>query len=275
LASLQIDHVELTDAKGGETLSRFPVCAGDLVLGDRGYAHRSGLAAVLAAGADVLVRINAHNLPLEHPDGRPFALRDAWRQTRRTAEFNVRFLAPDKIYWPARVVIQRLPDQQAKRNRERVLKEARKKGHTVNPDTLEAAGYVLLLTTADRLSASDVTSVYRYRWQVELVFKRLKSLLHLDQLPTKDPQTARTWIFAKLLAALAMDRMIRRKAAFSPSAKISQRRRRLALAVATLAAGRDQGRRSRRPQLGSTSQSHPSPPTPALAEKQETTTTER
>lgn len=242
LGALQIDHVEVTDASGGETLRRFPVSGGDLVLGDRGYAHRNGLAAVLEAGADFLVRLNAHNLPLEHPDGRPFDLPAAWRQTRGTAEFPVHFQGPDRTFWPARVIIQRLPADQAERNHKRLLKDARKKKRQVKPETLEAAGYVLLITSADRLSAIDVLALYRYRWQVELTFKRLKSLLHLDQLPTKDPQAARTWIYAKLLSALVMDQMIRQTAVFSPSARISKRKRRLALAVATLADRRHQGR---------------------------------
>ncbi len=47
----------------------------------------------------------------------------------------------------------------------------------------------------------EVRQLYRKRWQVELYFKRLKSLLHMDQLPTRDGPTARPWIWAKLLLA--------------------------------------------------------------------------
>lgn len=274
LGTLQIDHVEVTDASGGETLRRFPVAGGDLVVGDRGYAHRNGLAAVLETGADFLVRLNAHNLPLEQPDGRPFDLPAAWRQTRGTAEFSVHFQGPDRTSWPARVIIQRLPANQAESNRKRLLKDARKKKRQVKPETLEAAGFVLLITSADRLSAIDVLALYRYRWQVELTFKRLKSLLNLDQLPTKDPQAARTWIYAKLLSALVMDQMIRQTAVFSPSARISKRKRRLTLAVATLVDRRHQGRHMRNPVSRTPAPTHPETPASALAERPETTTSE-
>ena len=46
---------------------------------------------------------------------------------------------------------------------------------------------------------------YRVRWQVELAFKRLKSLLELDRLPTKCPALARSWLLAHLILALLID----------------------------------------------------------------------
>ena len=64
LSALAIDSVELTDFRGGETLTRFRFQPGELVLGDRGYAHRAGLHAVRHAGADFIVRMGWQNLPL-------------------------------------------------------------------------------------------------------------------------------------------------------------------------------------------------------------------
>jgi hypothetical protein len=62
---------------------------------------------------------------------------------------------------------------------------------------------VWLLTdlSEEELPTSQVRELYRKRWQVELYFKRLKSLIDLDELPTRDGPTARPWIWAKLLLA--------------------------------------------------------------------------
>jgi hypothetical protein len=61
---------------------------------------------------------------------------------------------------------------------------------------------VLILTSLDvaQFSAEDILAIYRLRWQIELLFKRLKSLLHLDELPAKDPDLVRA--AAKRLPAL-------------------------------------------------------------------------
>ena len=75
---------------------------------------------------------------------------------------------------------------------------------------IEAAGHVLLLTSLDPLEypAKRVGALYRLRWQVEIAFKRLKSLLHLDALRAKDPELARAWIFTNLIAAFMIDDMV-------------------------------------------------------------------
>ena len=96
------------------------------------------------------------------------------------------------------------------------LRDVREK--TVSPTTLELAGYVCVLSNVPStlLSPEDLLEVYRFRWQVELVFKRMKSLLHLDELPAKDPDLARAFIYSKLLAALMLEDLTDRYLDFSP-----------------------------------------------------------
>ncbi|NOZ87278.1 MAG: transposase [Deltaproteobacteria bacterium] len=66
------------------------------------------------------------------------------------------------------------------------------------------------------MSDTEVLDLYRFRWQVELAFKRLKSLLHIDELPAKDHSLTRTFIYAKLLAALLLEDLSDRFLVFSP-----------------------------------------------------------
>jgi len=51
--------------------------------------------------------------------------------------------------------------------------------------------------------------MYRGRWQIELVFKRLKSILGLGHLRKVDPMAARPWIQGKLFVALIMEALLR------------------------------------------------------------------
>ncbi|HFH2707998.1 TPA: IS4-like element IS421 family transposase, partial [Escherichia coli] len=112
--------------------------------------------------------------------------------------------------FPARLIAVSLPPEKALISKTRLLSENRRKGRVVQAETLEAAGHVLLLTSLpeDEYSAEQVADCYRLRWQIELAFKRLKSLLHLDALRAKEPELAKAWIFANLLAAFLIDDII-------------------------------------------------------------------
>ena len=79
------------------------------------------------------------------------------------------------------------------------------------------ARYLLIWTSLPAAhAASDITEYYRWRWQIELGFKRMKSILGLGHLPKKDPVTARAWLHGKLLTSLLVERMIQAANTFSP-----------------------------------------------------------
>ncbi len=128
--------------------------------------------------------------------------------------------------FPARLIAVSLPPEKALISKTRLLSENRRKGRVVQAETLEAAGHVLLLTSLpeDEYSAEQVADCYRLRWQIELAFKRLKSLLHLDALRAKEPELAKAWIFANLLAAFLIDDIIQPSLDFPPEVPDPKRR---------------------------------------------------
>jgi len=93
-----------------------------------------------------------------------------------------------------------------------------RKSETVYPRSLEAASLIILLTstTEAQLAAVQALELYRFRWQIELVFKRLKGLIGLGNMPAKDVGLARSLLYAKLLAALILDDLTDRFLAISP-----------------------------------------------------------
>lgn len=214
-----IDHIELTDVRGGETLTRFEFQPGELVLGDRGYAHRPGLHAVAKAGALFMVRHHWSALPFAGD----FDLFSWLRSLPDAAARDIAVaIAPDPSrelpLLPVRLAALRKTEAAAEAARREILRVASKKQKQADPRSLEAAGYVCVVSndTAERFTAAERLGLYRFRWQVELAFKRLKGLLHLGDLPTKDPPTARTYLYAKLLGALLLDDLTERFLGFSP-----------------------------------------------------------
>jgi IS4 transposase len=65
------------------------------------------------------------------------------------------------------------------------------------------------------VSSSSVLELYRARWQIELAFKRLKSLFEYDQIPIKVEESIHTWFYGKLLLAALCETIVN-KGRFSP-----------------------------------------------------------
>jgi hypothetical protein len=211
LATRQVDHIELTDGRGGENLQRLTYMPGEIVLADRIYARARNLRLVKEDGANFIVRTGWNSLCLKHADGREFDLFTTLRgQNAQEGEVRVRVDEGAKVTEPLelRLVIWRKTPEQTQAEQKRLLKNAKKRGTKVDPRSLEAAGYVMLVTSlpADTFPTSDVLAIYRFRWQIELAFKRMKSLAGLDEIAAKTPELAKAWIYARLIAFLVAER---------------------------------------------------------------------
>jgi IS4 transposase len=210
LATRRFTHVELTDHKGAERLERAPVAAGEIRIGDRCYARPEGVREFCAAGGDFLVRIGWKSLFLRRPDGSRLDLRDVLEgfAQQGPVEMPVHILNGRKRSLPAipaRLIILRNAGEAARHGGKRA--GAASRNARAQQATLRAADYTMLVTSLDPATyrADEVASLYRLRWQVELAFKRLKSLLDFSKLPARDVDLARTWLFAKLLMALLVE----------------------------------------------------------------------
>lgn len=208
LGRLCVDGVEVTDASGGESLARFPSAPGDIEVADRGYAFAGSLGPSLAAGSQVVVRTNWQNLPLWTATGQRLDI-SAWLHCALADPIQETAvgLATPQGQFQLRLIAGRLPAEAAERARRKAHSAARKKGRTPDQRTLWACDFVLVLTSLPSRwwSAGNVLDLYRLRWQVELLFKRFKSLLNFDGLRCKDPELTQTYLLGKLLAALIIE----------------------------------------------------------------------
>ena len=207
LSSLQCNQISITGKETGESFKNFTVQEGDVWMGDRAYAKPPGIAHVLAHGGDVLARMGWNSLQLCDEKGKKFDLLWHLRQLRlhEVGDWPV-FIAHDKGLIAGRICALRKSVSAANRERKRILKESSKKGRNTKAQTLEAAGYTFVFTTLDQsISAETILTIYRIRWQIELTFKRLKSLLGLGHLHNKNPESAKAWLYGKLLAACLIE----------------------------------------------------------------------
>ncbi len=111
---------------------------------------------------------------------------------------------------PCRVCAIRKTQEAIRIAHRKLRKEATRRGKKPQPRTLKFARYVIVFTTFPEVgfTAVEVLEWYRTRWQVELVFKRFKSLAQLGHLPKYDDESAKAWLYGKLLVALLVEKLI-------------------------------------------------------------------
>jgi hypothetical protein len=186
LSSLVCDFFEVTSTIGegmGESLNRLPVGPHELILADAGYCSIAGIEYVWQHGADVLVRVNPQSF----------------------------------VAFAGRLCALRKSDCAVQQAHRRLLRKASKKQMINRPGTLELAKYVIVFTTRSSGSTADVLRSYRMRWQIEMAFKRLKSLAQLGHLPKHDDRSSRASLYGKLLVTLLAEKLIRIGRDISPS----------------------------------------------------------
>lgn len=213
LPNERFGHFELTDQQKGETLDRIPVVRGEIRLGDRAYLQPDRMAEVREAGADFVIRAgwkSAHWLDLR---GRSLDLIAQLRTAGARGLIDQPIAIKRKGGAPlvVRLVAVKKPPEAIAEARRKARRAAQREGHTISKQTLEAAGWVILVTslTPEEFSTEDVLALYRLRWRIELGFKRLKSLIGLKAPPATDECSAKAYLLAHLLIILLLEPLVR------------------------------------------------------------------
>jgi len=222
LPSFGCDFFKLTSTKGrgtGESFRQFPIHSGDYILADRGYSTGSGVKYVSNAGGYVTIRVNTGAFHFERKTGVPFRLLAAVETITNlgeVGEWKVQVSGDPSVV--GRICVLRKTEEAAQKAQKQILQNAKRTGKKPRNETLRFARYVILFTTfpTDSFSASEILEWYRLRWQVELVFKRFKSLAQFGHLPKFDDDSSKAWLYGKLLLALLTEKIVRHARTFSP-----------------------------------------------------------
>jgi len=208
----QIRELQVSDVHTGESLTRYHLAPGMVVLGDRAFAKAPALVAARTSGAHVVVRMTPQYLKLWTRQDVAFdlvaALRAAGDQPRLSFALQVREEQSGQTL-PVWIHALHLTAQQCNRARRGAHRQARRRGRTPRAQTLFLSEWVLVLTTLspDELGAEDILELYRIRWQVELVIKRYKSVMAAARVRARrGSPLATVYLVGKLLFAVLVER---------------------------------------------------------------------
>ena len=225
LAAGGFSHLEITDGHGGEALDRGEPVAGEIRIADRGYANARAWQRFLGARdrrTDFIVRMRWNTITLVDRDDAPFDIIH-WLKNR-PADGGVHEIAVQarsgkhQAPMPIRLIARRKTPEAIEKAHKDLRRCASRRQTMIDPRSYVAAEYVVLATSlpADDYPAGEVLAVYRLRWQIELAFKRLKSLIRIDGIRTRTGAGTRCWLYAHLIVALLVDDLNRDVLEFFP-----------------------------------------------------------
>lgn len=204
----------------GEHLRNYELTSGDLVLADRIYSCISGIEYCMERNCQYIARMRVNSFKPYNEEGEPLELFEMI-SGKEFGELNV-YARKDRgenkgKLIPVRICFKRKTDEALELTRKKLKRKESKKQISISESAYTFNEYIVLATSLDnRISAEEILELYRYRWQVELYFKRLKSILDYGEMPKKSEKSIFAWLNGKLMIALLIETMIG-QADFSPS----------------------------------------------------------
>lgn len=210
LFSMSSTQFQITPESTGETLKNFELAKNDLVLADRAYATITGMEHCMNADADFVMRVRSKAFKMYNADGNIIQLTDLLRTvTEAPTDFFVYYKCPDQSLHSVRLCAVQKSDEEQAYAQKKLRRKESKRQMKISEDTKYSHNYFFVVTSLDqRFSAEDIMTIYRLRWQVEMVFKRLKSVIGLGSMPTKTAESSEAWLNCKMLIALLIEKML-------------------------------------------------------------------
>ena len=191
----------MTLGKTGETLTNFSnFRKDDIVLADRTYGSIKSIEHVKASGADFIIRLKYNAFAMYHNNGSRFDLEEAigGMSEGSSMEFNIHYKNDGELK-PVRLCVYRKTSGQAVNSERNIKKSNKKRGRTEPSAAQLFYGNYVIVATSLSFECEKILELYRQRWQIEILFKRLKSLFDYDDMPAKTEATMRAFISGKLL----------------------------------------------------------------------------
>jgi hypothetical protein len=187
------------DQRGAPTAADLE--AGALLLTDLGYFCLDTLAAYSTAGIAWLTRLKVDTILADATGTRGTVADLLARQPLHVVACDVPVQVGARHHLPARLLAVRVPAAVAAERRRVLRAAAQREGLTPSAARLAVADWTFSVTNvpAEHLTLPEALVLARARWQIELVFKRWKSLGRVDDWRSQQPWRVLCEVYAKLI----------------------------------------------------------------------------
>ena len=182
----------------------------DLALFDLGYFKLKALRRIDEKGAFYLCRLLTKTSVHDRQNMEEIQLHRLLGKLDGDAyELNVVLGGQQRDKVPCRLICLRVSEQLANKRRRELRARTRRRRKGCSKKSLALCSWTLLITNAPakRLPARIALDLYMLRWQIELLFKQLKSILQIHQSNTGREPRLRCELYGKLIGAVLIHRI--------------------------------------------------------------------
>ena len=198
LFTLEAREFAITEEETGEKLANFTKLGPqDIVIGDQAYGTLAGLAHLKEYGADYVLRLRGLAFNLYDKKGDKIELMKAFSGLMPGKYGEITgFCVINGEKEPVRICAVRKDAMNEWKGRQRL----KSSGIYVSALREEYNKYIIVITSVGKdVRTEQVLDLYRTRWQIEIAFKRLKSLFWYNEMPARKTENIKTWFYGKLL----------------------------------------------------------------------------
>ena len=201
LRESRLIQILVTDKHTAESLQHFQLQRFDLLIADRGYGYRKNIAYAYQQQAYVILRFVPSTCPLLDRYSQPLDIVKWLKQVKKGKHCRNAWCVYEGKKYHVRIIASALPPEKVAEARKKREQEAKKKGKQLQPDTLFLVGWTLLITNLPKRpwSYKHILQLYRARWQIELLFKRMKQMMNMHVTRSKTPQGCQSSLLAWLI----------------------------------------------------------------------------
>lgn len=208
----QINQIKCTDLHTAEGMKHFSFRENDLVLADAGYGTISNYLEIRKQQADALLRVSPNHITFQEKNGTKLDFVKLLKEIEESGDSSYEkscFIKEGKTLHWVRIVVGKLPKEQAALSQKRKQRKAQKNGSKIKEETLLYAKYVILITSLGaEYDREEILELYRNRWQIELLFKRMKQNLRIHRIRAGSEAYAFTLIYLWLILWLITERNV-------------------------------------------------------------------
>lgn len=182
----------------------------DLLLIDLGYFSFNTFHRIIQKGAFFLSRFRIRTKLWDPETSNPIDLKKMLSKVTDNAyQMEVQMGTDQEAKICCRLICFRVAEDIANKRRMKLIKEAKKKGRTPSPQNLILANWTLMITNIPEewIPSKMLWPIYSIRWQIELLFKQIKSILQVHRSNTANEYRLKCEIYGKLIVAVLIHRV--------------------------------------------------------------------